>query len=103
MNYHNFASRLSAPRLTPTPQPKASKKPARKVARQPIIRRSLAAAATLLAFICLHADTQAKRAIPLVKPPPKLRVNVPTVVITATGLAVFLLRIPQLWRRDFPS
>ncbi|HSI14950.1 MAG TPA: hypothetical protein VK961_23055 [Chthoniobacter sp.] len=104
MNYHNFASRLSIQRLPAANTPKAVTKPepdAKKV-RRPGRRRFAAAAALLLVLCTLTFRAEAAEQDDL-RParPGAWRVNVPTLLVTLTGLGVALLRVPTLWRRDF--
>jgi hypothetical protein len=103
MNYHNFASRISLPRLSSIPQTKLPAKPARKPVRRPLIRRSLAtaAAAAILLSLSLRSEATSQTETVRVGPPPRMNVNTPTLIVTITGLAVALLRVPGLWRRDF--
>ncbi|MEI9894051.1 MAG: hypothetical protein WDN28_09235 [Chthoniobacter sp.] len=101
MNYHNFASRLSLPRVpsanSPKEQPKAAPK---KSPRTPRRRLATATAVALWCLCAFHADAEAKTDGAHASRPPVRPINTPTFIITLTGLAVVVLRLPTLWRRD---
>jgi len=102
MNYHNSASRLSLPRLPAPTSTKEKPKAAPKKSLRPTRRRLATSAALALSCLCaLRADaaTQADRAHQVT--PPVHPINIPTFLITLTGLSVILLRLPALWRHDF--
>jgi hypothetical protein len=102
MNYHNFASRLSIQRLPSAISTKEVPKPEPKKARRTPRRRfALATALAILCFGVLGAEAGAKTdGGRRVSPPATWSVNVPTFLVTLTGLGVAILRIPALWRRD---
>ncbi|MEP6669978.1 MAG: hypothetical protein ABJF10_12540 [Chthoniobacter sp.] len=102
MNYHNFASRLSLQRL-PTPastkvQPKATPKKSRRAQGR---RSTSVAALVLLSALTFGADAGTLKDDARPSTPPAPPINLPTLLITLTGLGVVLLRLPTLWRRDF--
>jgi len=101
MNYHNFASRLSLPRLPAATSTKEQPKTAPRKSRRTIGRRS-AAAAALVFLSVLTASANAGGPAEDVRPSasPRRTINTPTFLITLTGLGVVLLRLPTLWRRD---
>ena len=100
MNYHNFASRLSIQRLPSVNTAKVAAKPEPKKVRRAARRRFVAAAALVLVLCALNLRTEAaEQDGPRVARSSAWRVNVPTLLVTLTGLTVALLRIPTLWRQ----
>ncbi|HEY3900098.1 MAG TPA: hypothetical protein VGM54_15930 [Chthoniobacter sp.] len=103
MNYHNFASRLAVSRPAESKPAEVSKKPARKSARRSSLRRPAAVAAAIAVSIGLQAEVNAQPETKAGNPAPRWGVNTATLIVTLTGAAVALLRLPALWQRDFPS
>jgi hypothetical protein len=102
MNYHNFASRLTAPRTSPKTANPNSPKSGPKSPRRPVQRRLIvAAAAAAMLLLSLGADAAPQSDNASATPPARAPLNTPTLIVTAAGLAVALLRAPGLWRRDF--
>jgi hypothetical protein len=100
MNYYNFASRLSIPRRPATASVNESPKLAPRKPRKGRPRPVTVAAMSLLCLFALGAEAGAQTDGPRSSEPPPPRINVPTLLITLTGLGVALLRIPMLWRSD---
>jgi len=101
MNYHNFASRLSVQRLRTSSSGKVVTKPAPKKPRQTSRRPLVSAAAVLLAMCVLGMQAEAaERDGAKSSKGASGQGNLPTLLVTFTGLAVALLRVPALWKRD---
>ena len=102
MNYHNFASRLSVPRL-PTETAKEISKPAPKKPRRPSRRRAIVVG-PLLPLLCLLTLSMGAfaegDAVHAVVTAPR-HADAASYIIPIIGLAVVFLRLPVLWRRDF--
>ena len=101
MNYHNFASRLSVQRL-PAESTKDASKPATKKSRRQG-RRRVIVVGPLLPLLCVlgfSVTALAEGDAPSGRVATPQHVDVGSYIIPLVGLAVVLLRLPVLWRRD---
>jgi hypothetical protein len=103
MNYHNLASRISVSRPAESKPASPSKKPDRKTMRRSNLRQPIAVAAAIAVSICLQVEVKAQPETKAENPAPRWGASTATLIVTLTGAAVSLLRLPALWQRDFPS